>query len=224
MKTSKDKDLSDEVSSSGDNGDPQSVDNLLAQEFLSLSFQDRNAINEEMHGVHCLMPEETPELNAESLSKLETELSLIPPERKEKYELARKRYGTKNSSQIGGSYVNDVDFRMKFLRLRLFDANKSAMVICAFLDVVCDLFGEYALQRAIRLSDFSEYEMQVIRTGNLQLLPFRDRSGRRIITGVEGLAMEFEQKLRVRCDFWTSNEHLSPILNVHHSPILANLR
>lgn len=193
------KSLSDEVSSTGDNDDPRSVDTMLAQEFLSLSFQDRNAINEEMHGVGCMTPEESPELVAESLNKLELELSLIPPERKEKYELARKRYGTKNSSQIGGSYINDVDFRMRFLRLRLFDEKNSAMVLCAFLDVVCDLFGDYALQRPISLSDFSDVEMQAIRTGNLQLLPYRDRSGRRIITGVEGLAMEFDQKIRVRC-------------------------
>ena len=184
------------------NGDPQSVDNLLAQEFLSLSFQDRNAINEEMHGVSCLMPEETPELIARSLSELEHELSLIPRERKEKYELFRQRYGTRDSSQIGGSYVNDVDFRLRFLRLRLFNAKKSARKMVAFLDMVCDLFGEYALQRPIRLSDFSEFEMQVIRAGNLQLLPFRDRSGRRIIAGVEGLSIQFAQKLRVRFNGW----------------------
>lgn len=180
------------------NGDARSVDNMLAAEFLSLSFQDRNAINEEIHGVVNLMPEETPELVSKSLRELEHELSLIPPERKEKYELVRQRYGTKDSSQVGGTYVNDVDFRLRFLRTRLFDAKKSASKLVAFLDMVCYLFGEYALQRPIRLSDFSESEMQVVRTGNLQLLPFRDRSGRRIITGVEGLAIQFDQKIRFK--------------------------
>eukprot|EP00533_Pseudo-nitzschia_delicatissima_P002380 CAMPEP_0116089196 /NCGR_PEP_ID=MMETSP0327-20121206/6300_1 /TAXON_ID=44447 /ORGANISM="Pseudo-nitzschia delicatissima, Strain B596" /LENGTH=496 /DNA_ID=CAMNT_0003580379 /DNA_START=226 /DNA_END=1716 /DNA_ORIENTATION=- len=178
--------------------DSRLVDNLMAKEFLSLSFQDRNDINEEMHGVSCLMPIETPELMDESLTKLEHEIGRIPSEEKGKYQLSQERYGTRNSSQEGGSYVNDVDFRMRFLRIELFDAEKSAKKLCQFLDVIVDLFGEYALQRPIRLSDFSEEELQVMRTGNLQLLPFRDRSGRRIITGVEGLAIQFDQTLRIK--------------------------
>ena len=178
--------------------DPEAVDSLMAKEFLSLSFQDRNAINEEMHGVSCVIPKETPELIDESLIKLEHEIGLIPAKDKERYDLAQERYGSRNSSEQRGSYVNDVDFRMRFLRIELFDAKKAAHKIVNFLDVAVALFGEYALQRPIRLSDFPEEEMQAIRTGNLQLLPFRDRSGRRIITGVEGLAIQFEESLRVR--------------------------
>ncbi len=189
--------------------DSRLVDNLMAKEFLSLSFQDRNDINEEMHGVSCLMPIETPELMDESLTKLEHEIGRIPSEEKGKYQLSQERYGTRNSSQEGGSYVNDVDFRMRFLRIELFDAEKSAKKLCQFLDVIVDLFGEYALQRPIRLSDFSEEELQVMRTGNLQLLPFRDRSGRRIITGVEGLAIQFDQTLRVRLQPWARRRSFS---------------
>jgi len=176
----------------------QSVDSVLAREFLSLSFKDRNAINEEMHGVSCLLPEETPELIDASLEKLEHEFSLIPSQEKKMYELCQERYGSKNSSQAGGSYVNDRDFRVRFLRCELYDAAKSARRIAAFLDVVVDLFGEYALRRPMRLSDFTEDELHVFRMGNLQLLPFRDRSGRRIIAAVEGLAIQFDSTLRFK--------------------------
>ncbi len=177
--------------------DPRDVDSLMAKEFLSLSFQDRNAISEEMHGVSCAMPKETPELINESLMKLEQEISLIPAKHKRRYDLCQERYSNRNSSEQRGSYTNDVDFRLRFLRIELFDAKKAAWKIVIFLDVAVDLFGEYVLQRPMRLSDFSEEEMQVIRIGNLQLLPFRDRSGRRIITGVEGLAIQFDESLRV---------------------------
>ena len=177
---------------------PQSVDSMMAQEFLSLSFQHRNAISEEMHGVSCLMPEETPELIRVSLQKMEHELSLIPDKDKKMYNVCLEKFGSKNSSEEGGSYVNDVDFRLRFLRSELYDAYSSAGKLAIFLNVVVDLFGEFALQRPIRLSDFSEDELQIIRTGNLQLLPFRDRSGRRIITGVEGLAIQFAPDTRVR--------------------------
>lgn len=181
-----------------DKEDPRSVDSLLAKEFLSLSFHDRNAISEEIHGVSCLIPKESPELISESLKKLEHEIILISASDKAMYELSQELYGTKNSSQEGGSYVNDVDFRLKFLRLKLFDAAEAARKLVNFLDVVVELFGKYALQRPIRLKDFPEDEMQIIRAGNLQLLPFRDRSGRRIIAGVEGLAIQFDSAIRVR--------------------------
>jgi hypothetical protein len=176
---------------------PQSLDSILAKEFLSLSFQDRNAINEEMHGVSCMTPEETPTLIHTSLHRLEDELSLIPAKDKKMYELCQERYGGKDSSQEGGSYVNDADFRVRILRCELFDVDKSARKLVDFLEAAVDLFGECALQRPIRLSDFTEDELQIFRMGNLQLLPFRDRSGRRIIAGVEGLAIQFDSALRV---------------------------
>ncbi|VEU41737.1 unnamed protein product [Pseudo-nitzschia multistriata] len=182
--------------------DPTSIDNMLAQEFLSLSFHDRNKINEEVHGVLCCSPAETPELIAESIEKLDKELRLIPGSEKEMYSLSQSRFGRKNSSEEGGSYVNDKEFRLRFLRAELFDARMAASKMVAFLHVVCDLFGEYALQRPIRLSDFTEPELHTFRTGNLQLLPFRDRSGRRIIAGVEGLAIQFDADLRFKILFY----------------------
>lgn len=197
------------IGDGSDTDDPRSVDSLMAKEFLSLSFQDRNAINEEMHGVSCPMPKETTELIEESLTKLEQEISLIPAEEKERFVLSQERYGSRDSSKKEGSYVNDTDFRMRFLRIELFDAKKAARKLIKFLDVAVDLFGEYALQRPIRLSDFPEDELQVIRMGNLQLLPFRDRSGRRIITGVEGLAIQFDASLRIKILYylmWVAGE------------------
>jgi len=178
--------------------DPKSVDSLLAEEFFSLSFQDRNAINEEMHGVLCCSPEETTALIRTSLERLEDELSLIPAKEKKMYELCQERYGSKNSSQEGGTYVNDVDFRVRILRCELFDIQNSARKLVDFLETAVELFGEYALRRPIRLSDFTEEELQIFRMGNMQLLPFRDRSGRRIIAAVEGLAIQFDSAIRFK--------------------------
>ena len=178
--------------------DTQSAESLLAKEFLSLSFRDRNAISEEIHGVSCMLAEESPDLINASLRKLDHELSLIPSKDKEMFELSQRRFGTRNSSEPGGSYVNDVNFRLRFLRGELYDPAQAAWKIVSFLNEVVSMFGEYALQRPIRLSDFEEDELQVFRMGNLQLLPFRDRSGRRIIAGVEGLAIQFDLTLRVR--------------------------
>jgi len=151
-----------------------------------------------MHGVSCCSPKENPVLIAESLEKLEQELESLPDTDNEMYLMSQALYDRKDSTQADGSYVNDKAFRLRFLRTELFDPSRAAMKMASFLNVVGHLFGEYALQRPIRLSDFTEEEMQAFRTGNLQLLPFRDRSGRRIIVGVEGLAIQFASKTRVR--------------------------
>uniref|UniRef100_A0A6U9Z194 CRAL-TRIO domain-containing protein n=2 Tax=Pseudo-nitzschia australis TaxID=44445 RepID=A0A6U9Z194_9STRA len=178
------------------------LDSMLAKEFLSFSFQDRNEINEEVHGVICRSPTETPKLITNSLEQLDFELDMMPINEKKMYAMSQTIYGRKNSSEEGGSYVNDSEFRLRFLRIGLFDARIAAQKLVSFLANICDLFGEYALKRPILLSDFTEEELHIFRMGNLQLLPFRDRSGRRIIAGVEGLAIQFDSNVRFKIMFY----------------------
>ena len=53
---------------------PQEVDELLSKELLELNVQDRNDIQEEIHGVKCLGVEETPQMIATALRLLMIEL------------------------------------------------------------------------------------------------------------------------------------------------------
>ena len=66
-----------------------------------------------------------------------------------------------------------------------------------FLDMVSELFGDFALRRQIQMSDFSREEMQVFRVGHQQLLPYRDRSGRRIFALVGGVGVNVPLLTRV---------------------------
>ncbi len=153
----------------------QAVNNLLSRELLQLSIKDRTAIQEEIHGVACLAPEETPQLLENSLLELALTLEsddLIPPHKKRAY---------MRSQQYVKSFVNNESFRLRFLRFTLFNAKKAAEKIVQFLDVAAELFGEFALQRAVQLSDFDNHDLKYLREGEFQFLPFRDRSGRRIL-------------------------------------------
>ena len=184
------------ASSNGDNGDsnnnnnkndPVSVaDTLLADGLNALSFQDRNDINEEIHGVSCLAIVETPELISNSIEKLLYEINNnIPNKTKQAYIQAQRYCPTSNynvgtDSNVNTSmnnnnllYVNSTEFRLLFLRAELFDIRESALALVNYLNVVLELFGIYALQRPIRLSDFTESELLIFKMGNLQLLPFR---------------------------------------------------
>jgi hypothetical protein len=78
-------------------------------------------------------------------------------------------------------YVNSNEFRPMYLRSELFDVKKTAERIVQSLDFLLEIYGEYALKRKIKLSDFSKEELDIMRKGYIQLLPSLDRGGRRSI-------------------------------------------
>ena len=59
------------------NIDPDAVDTLLAKEIDDLSFQERNDIYEEIHGVSNMAAKETPELLQESLRRMSEEIEKL---------------------------------------------------------------------------------------------------------------------------------------------------
>ena len=154
------------------------IDDLLSRELLEMSLQDRNAITEEIHGVQTLAPEETPEKLATALRDLQTEINKIP-----------SKVAFDRSQEFPNTYVNSPEFRLRFLRCDLFEVKKAASRMVIFLDILSELFGDFALRRQVQMSDFSREEMQVFRIGYQQLLPYRDRSGRRIFASVGGFGM-----------------------------------
>ncbi|KAL3929378.1 MAG: hypothetical protein SGARI_004765, partial [Bacillariaceae sp.] len=159
------------------------VDEWLSRDLNQMSFQDRNKVYEEIHGVANLCPEETPELLHRSLKELERALEAIPAHKKTAFQEAQRLAAapavasTSTSTSPSGShdrlyhyhqmgnslsasvapqstsYINDADFRLLFLRTEFFDAQKAADRLVKFLDLIKTYYGVVALQRPIRLSD-----------------------------------------------------------------------
>jgi len=153
----------------------------IAQALFKLSSKDRNAIEEEVHGVSCMAPEETPELLHQSLYEFHSELAKIP------HKIAYNRAQELLAGDPPGrppSYIHTSGYKLRFLRCELFDAAKAATRYVKYLDMIFELYGETALQRPIRLKDMDRDEMNLVKEGRYQLLPVRDRSGRRILCGV----------------------------------------
>jgi len=168
--------------------DPKKTDDLLARELMQLSFKDRSNISEEVHGVHTMEVEATPEAISQGLSQLQQELDGLPPSDKGAFDRA---------NQLAQTYVNDVEFRLRFLRADLFDAHAAAKRMCGYLDLIWMLFGVKVLQRPLRADDFSEKEeRKALRSGLVQLLPYRDRSGRRIVVILSDM-MQHNHVMRV---------------------------
>ena len=171
----------------------QSLDDLLSRELLKLSLQDRNAICEEIHGVRCLALPETPLLLETGLKEFEEALQRIPLENKASYEICRKRCLA--DSEYRTYAIHDDEFRLRFLRCELFDATKAAIRYSNYLHFVHEMWGPIALQRPIRLSDFTKSEMKLFRKGYSQILPFRDQSGRRVIVILGGIEIAFQNNI-----------------------------
>ena len=178
--------------------DAKEVDDLLSKEMYNLTFADRTAISEEIHGVRCLAPEETPDLLRRSLLELQQQLDLMPF--KPSYDKAQQFARDPEYSKT--SYVNTVDFRLKFLRCELFQTHKAAIRLVNYLDLMLELYGIFALQRKIKLADFSKHEMQILRAGYFQIFPFRDRSGRRIMSIVGNMGAQYDPFVRLKAYFY----------------------
>ena len=157
--------------------DTATADRIFAKALTDLSLNDRTAIEDEIHGVSCMAVEETPHLLEHSLIDFESELHKINP--KPAYDKAQQLLLV-SSRESSCCYINERKFRLRFLRCELFNVKKAAERFIRYLDFVAEVYGEYALQRPIRMSDFSHEEMSFLREGGWQLLPYRDRSGRRI--------------------------------------------
>jgi hypothetical protein len=166
---------------SSDTAATYDIDTLLAKELNQMSFQQRELINEEIHGINVDQKyldviEETPELLKESLCKLNEELETLRPTASA-FNRSQQLYGSNETD----TYINIEEFRIMFLRCELFDCCKAANRMCAFIDLVHELYGDIALKRRAYLTDLDDsFEGNIIRAGDSQVLPGRDRSGRRI--------------------------------------------
>ena len=188
-----------------ENVNDETVNELLSNTLLHLKFQDRNDIYEEIHGVRNLAREETPELIEQSLCSMAAELDrIISSSASGEVEVVEGRkeedykHAYQKTRQLERTYVNDRDFHLKFLRADLFDAKKAADRLVVHLDFLLMLFGPRALEERLQASFFNtKEEAAALRSGNVQILPFRDRSGRRIMVNLSGV-FAYSPYLRVR--------------------------
>jgi hypothetical protein len=175
-------------------------DSGLEEQFQqSVSFQDYQRVHEEVHGACCLSPNETPELIRSSLDKLDRELqstaqsssSSNPEHRLYKY----SSYQTAVHLPAP-SYVTTSKFKVRFLRSELFDVVKAAKRLNLFCELVLEFYGQ--IQHPISLRDLSRRELEMLRDGDIQPLPFRDRTGRRVIVTLNNFSLQYPLEIRVR--------------------------
>ena len=147
---------------------------LMAEEMNDLSTGDRERLYEEMHGVENEI-EEHLDFVASKLEQFQKELDRIKD--KPAYDKAL---------QMDAEYCNQRSLRLKFLRADRFDPKKSAYRWIACFEIKSDLWGSERLVSEITLQDLDEDTLAVIKSGVIQILPCRDRVGRKVLCNYQG--------------------------------------
>ena len=181
------------------------IGHLLSRELLAISTTDRAAIEEEIHGVRCLAIRETPEQVQKGLDEFRTELDKIPKKEKRTYEECCVRAMLYQDEEDSCYALHDA-FKLRFLRFELFDAQKAARRFVNYMEFVREFWGaDIARKRLVKFSDFSKAEMKLFRKGYFQVLPFRDRCGRRVLTLLGGFQPGVDPAMRAKALFYLTD-------------------
>jgi hypothetical protein len=188
--------------------DPRKVDEMLSKELTQMSVHERDRVYEEIHGVASLCPEETPELVQTSLNEMELEVEAWKRHQTSHQDLPfhRASIDLVNGLPPHSYILQKQDFWLRLLRCELFDAKKAAIRLFRFVEFMHEQYGPAVLERPLQMSDLAEIDnpdvkgkdiMECMKAGHTQLLPFRDRSGRRIIATTMRLALTYDMSVRV---------------------------
>lgn len=143
-------------------------ENVLVQELNALSVKERERIYEEMHGIVDVI-EETPSFVTEKLAEMRSLIKEIP---------AKKKKALERAIFLRPSIHSDDKLHLMFLRAKKFDTLASANMMVQHFENKLALFGEDLLVKKITLDCLSPKEMEIVRTGSIQMLRNRESKGR----------------------------------------------
>ncbi|KAL3912133.1 MAG: hypothetical protein SGILL_007006 [Bacillariaceae sp.] len=166
------------------------VEGLLANEMEKLSLNEREEIDDQIHGFSSLAAQESsPELIEDALIAMDNELKKLPS--------SKLTQAFQKGIDMNSAYLHDKAFRLKFLRAEKFHAQKAASRFCKWLNVLHVHFGDAALQRPLFMSDLGKEEMKLLRIGSAQFLGSRDRCGRRVAIFLDSMGGSDKFSLKV---------------------------
>ena len=152
----------------GASSEMEAAERIIAAELNGLTIQERvDALDD----LHCVGKgeEDDPEMIQKALENFEEE---VRKANHPAYELAVLKQNP---------YVQDSEYRLRFLRVALFDVKKAAGQMLSLLQYQAKYFGVDALDRKIGLSDLKEEEVRVILQGMFHFSTHTVRSGRHVV-------------------------------------------
>jgi hypothetical protein len=152
---------------------PNSTDKQLAQELNQLTFQERERVSEDIHGVSKIMDED-PDFVDHCLLQMDMEFRRLKKHKKD-------MSAYESALFLAPRIVMDRDFRLMFLRAESFDPKKALNRMVKHFESKLELFGFDKLVKTITQEDLHEDAKDALRLGIIQPISAKDRSGRKII-------------------------------------------
>eukprot|EP00536_Pseudo-nitzschia_multiseries_P013534 jgi/Psemu1/320473/estExt_fgenesh1_pm.C_5830001 len=168
------------------------LEKLWAMEYLEISKDRRERLLNELHCISSRAVPESPEMIQSALALFQEVIDKVIPEDEKRAYI--------RACSMNSTYVHSMAFRLKFLRAELFHTRNAAIRYVRNLNYLLDKFGEIALMRQLYMSDLRSEELRFLKKGYMQVLPFRDRAGRRIVANLGsygGFDFSMETKERV---------------------------
>ena len=146
----------------------KSTEDFLASEMSKLSVQERSKALDELH---CVGEElkETPEMIQQCLEEFDRVL------------LGKNATIYNWAARQNRSYVEDADFRLRFLRANDHNVNQSVNQMIGFLSCKETYFGRDKVARDITLDDLDEEDVEVLLSGLYHIQDGTDRNGRMVV-------------------------------------------
>jgi hypothetical protein len=169
--------------SSGSDLMDHDMDAIRLNELNRLTQVERERIQEEVHGVKSMAVVETHELLEESFKRFDEHVNQLTSSFNEAtWQQHCAAYQYAKSHPLECQYVlTNRNFHIMFLRAELFDTLLAAQRYLRNVALLHKHFGYKALQRPLRLNeDLNRIEQAELKTGKMQIMPSRDRSGRLI--------------------------------------------
>lgn len=139
------------------------------QDLNALTFEERNLINEEVHGIINIV-DETPDFVAAQLQAMRDQLGNIPK---------KKRKALDRAIFLRPGLRKDDKLHLLFLRAVRFDPIKAAGLMARHFEHKLELFGDEMLPVRITVDDLGERETELLKSGACTLLNNSvDRGGR----------------------------------------------
>jgi hypothetical protein len=144
-------------------------DRALAQQMNALSVNEREQQYEQVHGVSRII-DESPAMVATALIDFHQLVMSIS---------AKPWYD--HALTLNRPYIEGTKFRLMFLRAEIFNVARAVTRMLLFLEKKSKFFGAHTLGRPLQLDDLDDEALKVLRSGDFQILPSRDRAGRPIL-------------------------------------------
>ncbi|VEU41732.1 unnamed protein product [Pseudo-nitzschia multistriata] len=180
----------------------EKLEQIRAKEYSEKSNDERESLLNELHGVSSRAVPENPEMIHAALLLFQLEL--------DKCSLEHEKRAYLRACSMKSTYVHSVGFRLKFLRAEFFHVQNATLRYLQNLNYMLDKFGEIALMRQLYMSDLNNEDIRFLKKGYMQILPFRDRAGRRILASLGSLGgFEYSMETKERVAIYICHAILS---------------